>query len=81
MTMKLLEVAQEPLTSTLDWWVEIVTQKPKCTYFFGPFVCAKEAELAIPGYVEDLEQESVQGIAIESKQCQPTELTICEDEF
>lgn len=84
--MELPEAAQEPAISFLEqlesaWWVEIFTEKPKCTYFFGPFVCAKEAELAIPGYIEDLQQESAQGIAIASRRCQPKELTIFEDEF
>lgn len=82
--MDLSKTVKEFFTSDLaqlgrSWWVEIVTVQPKCTYYFGPFASAKEAELAVPGYVEDLEQEAAQGIAVVSKQYQPKELTIFED--
>jgi hypothetical protein len=63
----------------LAWWVEIVTDEPQCTYYFGPFASAKEAELAQHGYIEDLKQEEAQGITVVSKWCQPKELTIFED--
>ncbi len=64
----------------LAWWLEIVTERPDCTYYFGPFVSAKEAEVACSGYLEDLQQEGVQGIAFEIKQCQPGLLTIEREE-
>lgn len=84
--MKYLEMVKEPFTSILEqlglaWWIEIVTDKPQCTYYFGPFASAKEAKLALPGYIEDLEQEEAQGIAVVSKRCQPKELTLFEDEL
>lgn len=63
----------------LAWWVEIITSQPACTYYFGPFITAKEAELSQNGYIEDLEQEKAQGIAVKIKQCQPMDLTICQD--
>lgn len=63
-----------------DWWVEIITTKPRCTYYFGPFQTHDEAKAAYPGYVEDLDGEGAQGITIVIKRCQPTELTICEEE-
>jgi hypothetical protein len=63
-----------------DWWVEIITNKPRCTYYFGPFQTHDEAKAAYPGYVEDLDGEGAQGITIVIKRCQPTELTSCEDE-
>lgn len=83
---KFLENAQEFFTSYLAmtgkaWWVEIVTKKPNCTYYFGPFMSHREAQLSQLGYIEDLEQERPQLIAIEIKQCQPQELTIFEDEW
>lgn len=67
--MYLSATATETLTSVLEklglaWWVKIVTEQPKCTYYFGPFSCTKPAELAQLGYIEDLEQEGAQGIAI-----------------
>lgn len=62
------------------WWVQIDTETPHCTYYFGPFDSAKEADHHQPGYVEDLEQEGAQGIAVVISQCQPQTLTICEEE-
>ena len=62
------------------WWVEIVTDWPRCTYYFGPFDTDKEASSNIPGYVEDLESEGAKRLSIRIKRCQPSELTIC-DEF
>ena len=63
----------------LAWWVEIVTQNPRCTYYFGPFLSAKEANMAKPGYLEDLEQEGATGIIVIVKRCKPSRLTIAED--
>jgi hypothetical protein len=61
------------------WWIEIVTQNPRCTYYFGPFLSSKEAKAAIKGYVEDLEMEGAQGIIVDVKRCRPANLTISED--
>jgi hypothetical protein len=58
------------------WWVEITTETPACTYYFGPFATAVEADAAKGGYVEDLEGESAQGIQVVVKRCKPTQLTI-----
>lgn len=74
----------EKLTSLLDsfgwaWWVEIVTQNPRCTYYFGPFLSSKEADVAKGGYVEDLDQEGAQGIVVKIKRCKPANLTIADD--
>lgn len=68
-------------SSDRDWWVEIKTTEPRCTYYFGPFETADEAKTAHPGYVEDLQGEGAQEIAVEVKRCQPTTLTMCDDEF
>ena len=62
-----------------SWWVEIITAKPNCIYYFGPFQNSKEAETAYPGYVEDLESEAAQGIEVNIKRCKPDVLTV-EDE-
>ncbi|NJP08906.1 MAG: DUF1816 domain-containing protein [Leptolyngbyaceae cyanobacterium RU_5_1] len=72
---------QEPLTNLLDfvglaWWVELVTDSPRCIYYFGPFLTEQEAETAKPGYVEDLQQEGAQGITFAIKRCKPARLTI-----
>jgi hypothetical protein len=58
------------------WWVEILTTQPKCTYYFGPFANIKEANIAMPGYVEDLESELAQDIQTYIKRCKPSILTI-----
>lgn len=75
---------QDIFTSLLDqiglaWWVEISTDLPRCTYYFGPFLGVKLAEAAKAGYVEDLEQEGAKGIKVEVKQCKPTQLTVADD--
>jgi hypothetical protein len=63
----------------LAWWVEISTESPRCTYYFGPFLTASEAEAARPGYVEDLQSESAQGIVAVTKRCKPSQLTVYDD--
>lgn len=60
-------------------WVEIVTQVPRCTYYFGPFMGAKEAEQAQRGYLDDLNGEGAQGITVKIKRCRPQDLTVFEE--
>jgi hypothetical protein len=62
------------------WWVEVRTDIPRCTYYFGSFNKAKEAKIAQPGYIDDLIQEKAVRITVEIKQCQPESLTIFEEE-
>ncbi|NJK40176.1 MAG: DUF1816 domain-containing protein [Acaryochloridaceae cyanobacterium SU_2_1] len=63
----------------LAWWVKITTSSPECLYFFGPFLSQKEAETALPGYIEDLESEQAQGIDVTVERCKPTQLTVCNE--
>jgi hypothetical protein len=75
---------QEGLINTfnglgLAWWVEVITQNPSCTYYFGPFLSSAEASEASNGYIEDLEIEGAQGIIVNVKRCKPNVLTIAED--
>ncbi|MBR8833774.1 MAG: DUF1816 domain-containing protein [Stigonema ocellatum SAG 48.90 = DSM 106950] len=63
-----------------NWWVEISTVKPYCIYYFGPFQNFFEAQTAYPGYVEDIESESAQGIVINIKRCKPDVLTVFDEE-
>ena len=84
--MNLSEMLEEPVVSVLEQlrlalWVEIVTEQPQCTYYFGPFACAKSAQKAVLGYIEDLKQESAQVIAVTFKRVHPKEVTIEEDEL
>ena len=63
----------------LAWWIEIRTEIPPCTYYFGPFDSLKEAEISQHGYIEDLVGEKARGITVELKRCQPQMLTISEE--
>ncbi len=58
------------------WWVEVATENPRCTYYFGPFMTYKEAESAKSGYIEDLLTEGAEGITLNIKRCKPQDLTI-----
>ena len=60
-------------------WVEITTNTPRCTYYFGPFTSRANAEDAHFGYLEDLNEEGAQGIKVVIKQCKPTTLTIFDE--
>ncbi|MCL1465467.1 DUF1816 domain-containing protein [Argonema galeatum] len=63
----------------LAWWVEVVTQNPDCTYYFGPFITSLDAEAQKSGYLEDLEIEGAQVAAVFIKRCKPVKLTIDEE--
>ena len=62
--------------SKLAWWLQIITHRPYCIYYFGPFDSSKEAELAKGGYIEDLYQEGAEGINAQIRLDNPSELTI-----
>ncbi|MCU0545638.1 MAG: DUF1816 domain-containing protein [Oscillatoriaceae cyanobacterium Prado104] len=63
----------------LACWVEIKTSAPRCTYYFGPFLTAQEAEAAKAGYIEDLESEGAQGLSVAIVRCKPIDLTVADD--
>ncbi|MGF1487005.1 MAG: DUF1816 domain-containing protein [Prochloraceae cyanobacterium] len=63
----------------LAYWVEIVTNKPQCTYYFGPFMDRSEAKLAQSGYIEDLNDEGAREIRVTIKRFKPSDLTIYQD--
>jgi hypothetical protein len=78
------EIMKEFWTSLLQifgraWWIEVITDNPRCTYYFGPFASGKDAEFAKTGNVEDLEHEDAQGIRVMVKRCKPSKLTICDE--
>jgi hypothetical protein len=58
------------------WWIQIKTQIPACTYYFGPFDTEREAKLYKLGYVEDLMQENAQGLVVKTQRCRPLQLTV-----
>jgi hypothetical protein len=75
---------KEILTSVLEmlglaWWAEFVTEDPRCTYYFGPFMSAEDAKAAETGYLEDLAQEGAQGIRVTIKRCKPSNLTVFDE--
>jgi hypothetical protein len=51
-------------TVGLAVWIEIVTDSPRCTYYFGPFMSESEAHAAKTGYIEDLETEGTKGLSV-----------------
>lgn len=61
------------------WWVKIATLEPKCVYYFGSFSSKEDAIDALPGYVEDLEEEQAKEILVEIKQDNPDRLTVYEN--
>lgn len=63
----------------LAWWVEITTDNPRCTYYFGPFPSEKMAQAHRPGYIEDLENEGAKNIVVNVKRCKPSNLTIYDE--
>lgn len=66
---------------TLGWayWIEITTEQPRCTYYFGPFLSVQEAKLEQPGFIEDLQEEGAKSIKVGIQRCQPQELTIFDE--
>lgn len=60
-------------------WIEVSTEQPKCTYYFGPFLTKAEALDAQAGYVEDLKSEGATNIQVKIKRCKPRELTIVDE--
>lgn len=66
------------LLNTLGWayWIEIKTNNPLCTYYFGPFISRKEANSSKAGYIEDLNEEGATEIKVAIQRCKPKELTI-----
>ena len=64
-----------PSGTNLPWWVEILTACPHCLYYFGPFETFEAAQENQAGYIEDLQDEGADGVAIKILQCQPQILT------
>ena len=69
-------ILQKILRRPTLWWVIIQTQKPTCTYYFGPFESRTEAAMAQTGYIEDLEEEEAENIQAQIQQLSPQKLTL-----
>lgn len=63
----------------LGWWIELKTESPRCTYYFGPYLSPVEADTEKAGYIEDLQKEGAKGISCQVKRCKPKELTIYDE--
>ena len=51
-----------------EWWVEVDTDSPKRTYYFGPYETKDEASNNTNGYIKDLEKKGAKKISINIKQ-------------
>ncbi|MGF1534943.1 MAG: DUF1816 domain-containing protein [Elainellaceae cyanobacterium] len=60
----------------LAWWIEVRTDNPAYTYYFGPFMAQDEAEAAKGGYLQDLEQEGATIVQATTMRTKPTRLTV-----
>lgn len=63
----------------LAYWIEIKTEIPKCTYYFGPFLTEDEAQKTQGGYLEDLKGEGAIGIQLAIKKFKPQQITIFDE--
>lgn len=64
----------------LAHWLEITTEQPECTYYFGPFGSREEALSAQDGYIEDLTNEGATNIQVNlQRRAKPKELTIFDE--
>lgn len=75
---------KELLTQILNFlglacWINLTTENPRCTYYFGPFLTKKEARENQQGYIDDLLEEGAKEIKISMRRFKPTELTIFDD--
>ncbi len=64
----------------LAYWIEIRTDRPVCTYYFGPYSRQSSATAALRGFTDDLRQEGAEIISsrIERRR-EPEQLTVTED--
>lgn len=63
-----------------EWWVELDTDSPNRTYYFGPYRSKDEADNSTIGYIKDLEKKGAKKISINIQQGrQPTQLKANQD--
>ncbi len=85
MRLRLEDNMEEYLLSILEffgqaWWVEVKTESPKCTYYFGPFLRKQQAQDRQGGYIEDLQGEGAEIVSVAIKRCKPSVLTDYQEE-
>ncbi len=63
-----------------ELWVEVETESPKSTYYFGPYDSKDEASNNTNGYITDLEKKEAKNISINIKQSrEPSQLKASEE--
>lgn len=63
-----------------QWWVEVDTDLPKRTYYFGPYESKDEASHNTKGYIKDLEKKGAKNISIKIQEgSQPSQLTASDE--
>ena len=77
---------EENFTSYLEkmglaCWIEVMTESPKCIYYFGPFASGGDAESSLEDYLEDLREENAEIVSVEIRRGIPRELTVLEEEM
>ncbi len=68
-------------TYELGWWLEIVTAKPLCLYYFGAFMTHQEAASQQAGFVEDLLQENALILSVNLQFLQPNQIILIRDDL
>jgi hypothetical protein len=64
----------------LAYWIEIRTDRPVCTYYFGPYSRQSSAAVALDGFLDDLRQEGAEIVASSiDRRREPEQLTVTED--
>ena len=61
----------------LAWWAKIESEKPVCTYWYGPFLTKRSLKANLVSFVEDLADEGSTNIKHSFVRCKKEEpLTI-----
>ncbi|MBE9096597.1 DUF1816 domain-containing protein [Tychonema sp. LEGE 07203] len=72
-------LAQPMSGRSREWWVEVHTDLPKRTYYFGPYETKDKAYNNTNGYITDLKKKGSKKISINIKQGQqPSQLTVAD---
>ena len=57
----------------LAWWAKVETKHPDVTYWFGPFLTRRSLKERLSCFIEDLREESPQGISHTLIRCRRNE--------
>lgn len=82
MFLAAVSILTQPMTSGRgrQWWVEVDTDSPQHTYYFGPYDTKDEASNNTNAYITDLEKKGAKNISIHIKQGrQPSQLKASEE--